>query len=326
VKSLRGRLGASGLLAVAIAMFGAVSGHAEELPIVAVTAISEHPALDACRDGVRDALKSAGYEDGRTLEFIYENARGDLASATDIARKFAQQKPAVIVPISTPSAQAVLSATIGTPVVFAAVTDPLGAQLVRDLNAPGGTVTGVSDLAPVKKQIELIRSVTPAARRIGLLYNPRESNSYTLANLMKVVAQTVDMTIVEARATKSTDVQAAAESLVGRADVIFVPTDNTIVSALDGVIDVAAKNRLPVFAGDTESVKRGALAGIGLDYYKVGWQAGNIVARILGGEAPGKIPVAGAKDTVLYINNAAAATLDITFPDVVIRAADKVIE
>lgn len=311
-------------MAVMIAI--AANVRAQGLPIVAVTAISEHPALNACRDGIRDALKNAGYEDGKTLEFIYESANGNPASAADIARKFAQEKPSVIVPISTPSAQAVLAAVIGTPVVFAAVTDPLGAELVHDLYTPGGNVTGVSDLAPVKKQIELIQSITPAARRIGLLYNPRESNSYTLVDLMKVMAQAADLTIVEARAAKSTDVQAAAQSLAGKVDVIFVPTDNTIVSALDIVIDVATKNRLPVYAGDTESVKRGAIAAIGLDYYNVGWQAGSIVVRILNGEAPGKISVEVAKETVLYVNTAAAAKIGLTIPDDVISAADEVIK
>src|SRR5262245_54976118 len=171
--------------------------HAAETIIVAVTAIDEHPALIACRNGIRDALKAAGYEDGKNLKFVYEGAKGDPAAATQIARRFAQSKPDVIVPISTPSALAVVRAAIGTPVVFAAVTDPLGSQLVRDMHEPGGNVTGVSDLSPVKMHINLIEAITPGARTIGVLFNPAESNSHTLVYLMKKTAPGVNMRIVE---------------------------------------------------------------------------------------------------------------------------------
>ena len=313
---------ASTLLALAAGMSVA---EAAEKVVVAVTAIDEHPALDACRDGIRDALKAAGYEDGKNLKFIFESAGGDPAAATEIARKFAREKPDVIVPISTPSAQAVVAATIGTPVVFAAVTDPLGAKLVRDMSQPGGNVTGTSDLAPVKKHIDLIAYLTPGARRIGVLFNPRETNSYTLVYLMKKTAMGANMTIVEAPARASADVAAAARSLVDNADVIFVPTDNTIVSKLDTVIDVATKNGVPVFAGDIDSVKRGAIAAIGMDYYNVGRQTGNMIVRVLRGEKPGKIPVVVAEETNLYVNLAMAAKLGLEIPEDLLAEADEVI-
>jgi putative ABC transport system substrate-binding protein len=151
--------------------------------VVDVTAIDDHPALIACRNGIRDALKAAGYEDGKNLKFVYESAKGDPATATEIARRFAKSKPDVIVPISTPSAMAVVRATIGIPVVFAAVTDPLGAQLVRDMHAPGGNVTGVSDLSR-SSHINLIQAITPGARTTARC-SIRLSNSHTLVYLMK---------------------------------------------------------------------------------------------------------------------------------------------
>jgi putative tryptophan/tyrosine transport system substrate-binding protein len=301
------------------------AGAAEQV-FVAVTAIVDHPALEACRDGIRDALKDAGYEDGKNLRFIYENAGGNLATAVKIADRFARDKPSVIVPISTPSVRTVVAATIDIPVVFTAVTDPLGANLVRDMDRPGGNVTGVSDLAPVTKQIELIKQITPLARKIGVLFNPHEMNSYTIVRLMKTTAMGVNMTIVEAPAPKSSDVQAAAKSLVGKADVIFVPTDNTIVSMLDLVIKVGVENRIPVYAGDIDAVKSGAIAAIGFDYYSVGWQTGNIVVRILKGERAGAIPVEVVEETRLYVNTAAAAKMGVSIPEHVISQADKVIK
>jgi len=310
------------VLAIAAAMSAA---EAAEKVVVAVTMIDRHPALEACRDGIRDALKSAGYEDGKSLKLMFESAEGDLTAATEIARRFAREKPDVIVPISTPSAQAVVAATIGTPVVFAAVTDPLGAKLVRDMFQPGGNVTGTSDLAPVKKHIDLIAYLTPGARKIGVLFNPRETNSHTLVYLMKKTAMGANMTIVEAPARASADVAAAARSLVDNADVIFVPTDNTIVSMLDTVIDVATENGVPVFAGDIDSVKRGAIAAIGMDYYNLGRQTGNTIVRVLRGEKPGEIPVVVTEKTNLYVNPGMAAKLGLEIPEDLLSEADEVI-
>jgi putative ABC transport system substrate-binding protein len=293
---------------------------------VAVTAIVQHPALDACRDGVRDELKAEGYEEGKNLKFVYESAQGNPATAVQIAQKFVGENPTVIVPISTPSAQAVLAATSDIPVVFTAVTDPLGAKLVTNLEKPGGNVTGMSDLSPIGKHLDLIHQIVPAAKKIGVPYNPGEANSVTLLKLLKEKAAPLGMEIVEAAAPKSSDVQAAAQSLVGKADVIYVPTDNTIVSALEAVIGVGIDNKLPVFAGDTDSVKRGAIAAVGFDYYDVGRQTGKIVARILKGEKPGDIAVQGIDITQLFVNPGAAQKMGITIPDSVISQAKEVVK
>jgi putative ABC transport system substrate-binding protein len=327
ISQLRSKISAALVAAAMLLLAAGLSDvQAAEKIVVAVTAIDEHPALIACRNGIRDALKAAGYEDGKNLKFVYESAKGDPAAATDIARRFAQSKPDVIVPISTPSAMAVVRATIGIPVVFAAVTDPLGARLVRDMHAPGGNVTGVSDLSPVMTHINLIEAITPGARTIGVLFNPLESNSHTLVYLMKKAAMGVNMTIVEAPARKSADVPAAVQGLVGNADVIFVPTDNTIVPMLDTVIKVGVDNGMPVYAGDIDAVKRGAIAAIGVDYYNVGWQTGNVVVRILRGEKPGKIPVAVAEKTNLYVNPTIAAEMGLTIPEDVVAQADEIVK
>ena len=147
---------------------------------VAVTAIVEHPALDAARDGVRDALAEAGNKDGEGLKFVYQSAQGNPATAAQIARQFVGDAPDVIVPISTPSAQAMVSATKDIPVVFTAVSDPLGAQLVTDMNKPGGNVTGVSDMSPVGAHVDLIKEILPQVKTIGYLYNSGEANSVSL--------------------------------------------------------------------------------------------------------------------------------------------------
>ena len=218
---------------------------------VAVTAIVEHPALDAVRQGVQDELAAQGYEAGENLDFQFESAQGNPATAAQIAQKFVGEAPDVIVPISTPSAQAVAGATKDIPIVFSAVTDPLGAKLVASLEQPGGNVTGMTDLSPIGAHLDLVKEITPEVATLGVIYNPGEANSVTLLDLLKQEAPARDIAIVEAAAPRSADVQAAAQSLVGRVDAIYVPTDNTVVTALEAIVGVGIDNQLPVYAGDT---------------------------------------------------------------------------
>ena len=293
---------------------------------VAATAIVEHPALDATRDGVRDELAAAGFEVGKNLTFLYETAQGNPATAAQIARKFIGEAPDVIVPISTPSAQAVVAATKDIPVVFTAVTDPLGAKLVSSMAKPGGNVTGMSDLSPIAKHLDLIKEITPGVTKVGVPFNPGEANSVTLVALLKQHAEPRGLTIVEAAAPKSADVRQAAQSLVGKADAIYVPTDNTIVSALAAVIKVGADSQVPVYAADTDSVPRGAVAALGFNYYDVGRQTGKIVVRILNGEKPGDIAVQGVEITELFVNLSAARKMGVTIPEAVVARAKEVVE
>jgi putative ABC transport system substrate-binding protein len=299
---------------------------AQEVKTVAVTAIVEHPALDAARNGIRDELAAAGYEEGHNLDLLFESAQGSPAVAARIARKFVGDAPDVIVPISTPSAQAVVGATKEIPVVFTAVTDPVGARLVTNLERPGGNVTGISDRSPIGLQLDLIRQLVPAARRLGVIYNPGEANSVTLVELIRRQAPARGLEIVEATAPRAGDVLPAAERLVGNVDAIYVPTDNTVVAALEVVVSVGTENQLPVFAGDTESVPRGALAALGFNYYDLGRQTGKMVVRVLEGAKPGDIPVEGVQITELYLNPRAAEAMGVTIPPEMLARAKFVVD
>ncbi|MEB2847619.1 ABC transporter permease [Rhizobiales bacterium RZME27] len=293
---------------------------------VAVTAIVEHPALDAARDGVKEALAEAGYKEGENLKFLYESAQGNPGTAAQIARQFVGEEPTVIVPISTPSAQAVVSATRDIPVVFTAVSDPVGAQLVKDVAKPGRNVTGLSDMSPVAEHIKLIKEISPNAKSIGFLYNTAETNSISILAALKEEAAKNDMTVIESVATKSSEVQGAARALVGRADVFYIPTDNTIVSAFEAAVGVAEEAKIPLYAADTGSVDRGAVAALGFNYFDVGKQTGAIVVRILKGEAPGDIPVTVAAGTDLVINKGAATRMGVTLPEAIVSRATRTVE
>lgn len=299
---------------------------AAEPVTVAVTAIVEHPALDAARDGIKAALLAGGYEEGKDLTFTYQSAQGNPATAAQIARKLVGEAPAVIVPISTPSAQAVVGATKTIPVVFTAVTDPVAAKLVADLAHPGGNVTGMSDLSPIGKHLDLIKEITPKVKTLGVIYNPGEANSLALLELLRREAPARGITIEDAPAPKSADVLPAAQSLVGNVEAIYVPTDNTVVTALEAVVRIGEQNKLPVYAGDTDSVPRGAIAAIGFNYFDVGRQTGDIVLRVLKGEKPGDIPVEGVRITELYVNPGAAQKMGVTIPEAVIAKAKTVVQ
>ncbi|CAO3422190.1 ABC transporter substrate-binding protein [Azospirillum doebereinerae] len=307
-----------------VAALGPLSAMAQT-KTVAITAIVQHPALDATRDGVVEALKAAGWTPGENLKVEYQSAQGNPATAAQIARQFVGSKPDVIVPISTPSAQAVAAATRDIPVVFTAVTDPVGAQLVKNLEAPGANITGLSDLSPVAAHVALIREILPAAKRLGVLYNPGEPNSVVLVKLLKEEAGKAGFSVVEASVPKSSDAQPAVRSLVGKADAVYIPLDNTVVSALESVVSVGQQAKLPVFSADTDSVARGTAASIGFDYAQVGRQTGEIVARVLKGEKPGAIAVSAAKGTDLVVNPTSAAAMGLTIPEAVVARATRVV-
>jgi putative ABC transport system substrate-binding protein len=309
------------ILALAAASALVLPAKAENVT-VAVTAIVEHPALDAARDGVKAALAEAGYKEGENLKFLYESAQGNPGTAAQIARQFVGDAPDVIVPISTPSAQAVVAATRDIPVV----SDPVGAQLVKSMEKPGGNVTGLSDMLPVGEHLALIKEISPNAKSIGFIYNSAEANSASTLALLKAEAEKAGLKIVESVATKSAEVQGATRALVGKADVIYVPTDNTIVSAFEAAAGVASEAKIPLYAADTDSVARGAVAALGFNYFDVGKQTGAVVVRILKGEKPGDIPATVAVGTDLVINKKAAEKAGVTFPESVTKRATKVID
>jgi putative tryptophan/tyrosine transport system substrate-binding protein len=297
-----------------------------EMRTVAVTAIDQHPALDATYRGLEDALAEAGYSNGETFTLTYVNAGGSPSRAGDIAHRLVELAPDVIVPISTPSAQAVVAAGGSVPVVFAAVTDPLAAKLVRDLQHPGGTVTGVSDRSPIGAQLDLIKEITPEVQRLGVVFNPMEVNALVLVERLEAEAPARGIEIVAAEAPRQSEVEAAARGLIGRADAIYIPTDNTVVAAAEAIVALGSAHGVPVYAGDTNLVHLGALAALGFNYYDLGRQTGAIVVRVLEGERPGEIAVQGVEITELHLNRAASEAMGVHLPAAALARAKRIIE
>ena len=293
---------------------------------VAVTAIVEHPALDAIRDGVKAALKDAGYEEGKNLKWQYQSAQGNPGTAAQIARKFVGDKPDAIVAIATPSAQAAVAATKSVPVVFSAVTDPVAAKLVKNWEPSKNNVTGVSDLLKLEPQMELVKKVVPNAKRVGIVYNPGGANSVVVVKQLKELLPKMGLTLVEAAAPRSVDVGTAARSLVGKVDVIYTNTDNNVVSAYESLVKVGQDAKVPLIASDTDSVKRGAIAALGLNYRDLGEQTGRMVVRLLKGEKPGDIKPEVSDKTELHVNPGAAEKQGVKLSDELIKSAAQVVQ
>jgi putative ABC transport system substrate-binding protein len=310
--------------AATLSMATSMSVQAETVH-VAATAIVEHPALDAVRDGIKEVLTEQGYTE-KNLKFTYESAQGNPAIAAQIARKIVGDAPDVIVAISTPSAQSAVSTTKDIPIVFSAVTDPLDAKLVTNFEKPGGNVTGLSDMSPVQQHLELIMEFLPEATKIGVPYNPGEPNAVAIVRLLKIEAMKMGIEIVEAPSPKSSDVMIASQKLIGNVDAIYCPTDNTILTALESVVKAGIDGQIPVFAAETNAVERGAVASLGFNYGDIGRQTGDVVVRILKGEKVGDIPVRVAKGSELYVNPKMAARMGVEIPAAVLARATKVVE
>lgn len=318
--------------ALALLAAGLVSttAFAQDMKKVAISTIVEVPALVETKEGILQGLAEKGFVEGETIEVDYQNANGNMPTQQQIAKKFVGDNPDVIVPITTPTSQAVIAATDTIPVVFATVTDPLKAKLIPQYKKPGGNVTGVSDAAPIRQQVDLIEEIIPGIDSIGFVYNPGLDNALSTLEQLKNEAEPRGITIVESAAPTTNEVSLATKKLIGEVDAIYIPNDTTVVAALESIIKIGEDVDLPIFAGETGAVGRGVVASVGLDYVGLGRITGHIVARVLNGENPGDIDaVIGYEvldDFKVVVNMKAAEAMGIEVPESVLARATEVIE
>lgn len=275
---------------------------AEKMLRIGITQIVDHPALNAVRDGFIDEMTKQGYIRDKDVVYDLQNAQGDMATANTIAQKFVSEGVDLILSIATPTSQAAVNATTTIPIVFSAVTDPIGAGLVKNLENSGNNVTGISDLTPVRKQFELIKEMLPEAKAVGTIYNAAEANSILTNELAKEACADLGLKLIEATVSSSADVMLAARSLVGKVDAIYISTDNATVSALDAVVQVTNENNIPLILADPTTLNKGGLVALGFDYYQHGQQTAPIAIKILEGTKPTDIPVEFAKNVQLAVN------------------------
>jgi putative ABC transport system substrate-binding protein len=279
---------------------------------IAITQIVDHPSLNQIREGIIEGLASKGYVEGKNLKVIYENAQGNTSIAAQIAQKFAGMNPDVIIPISTPSAQSVVKNTKTIPVIFAGITDPVDAKVVTSLERPGGNVSGVADIPPLKEQVEFMETCVSHLKTVGVIYNPGEANSVSFFEQLKPILKQKNIKLITAAAPKSSDVKAAATSIIGKVDAIFVGNDNTVISGIASLIQACLEANKPLFVSDPDSVERGAYAAYAYDQKEMGRQTGEMVAEVLEGKNPGDIPVERPHGLKRIINPKVAEKLRLT--------------
>ena len=274
----------------------------------------EHPSLNAVVEGFKTGMEDAGYT-GDKISYDENNAAGDAATNTSIAGKLAADKDLdLILAVATPTAQALAQSISDTPILFSAVTDPVDAKLVASNEAPGANVTGTSDRNPVDEQLQLLKDLDPDAKSVGIVYSSGEANSAVQVKWAKDAAKNLGLEIKEAAISAPSEVQQAASSL--DVDAFYVPTDNAVVSALEGLLQTAESKKVPVIAADGDSVERGATATYGINYEKLGEQTAAMAVKILKGEAePASMPVETLTDVDLYLNEGAAKKAGIEFSD-----------
>lgn len=316
------------LLAISLAACGSNSGKNEntdnannpgdKMYSIGIIQWAEHPSLDAAREGFIQALKDNGIEDKKTAKIDVQIAQGDSATDLTIAQKFAADKHDLILAIATPSAQDVSKAVQDTPILFTAVTDPVAAELVDSVEKPGGNVTGTSDLHPdsLEKLMEFIAADFPNVKKVGIVSNLGETNSVVQIDAAKEKLAKSNIEVVVRNATNTSEVKQAAESLIGAVDAIFIPTDNTAVEALESIIQVAEDQKLPLFVGEKDSVRRGGFASYGFEYGDLGYTTGKMAVEILkNGKNPAEMPVQYPEELDLVLNMTAAANMNIEVTD-----------
>lgn len=302
------------------------SSHVSDQKVrISILQVVEHPALDRTRQGIIDGLKKAGLEEGRSMILSYESAQGNPSLSGQIATKFVGEQPNVLVGISTPSAQSLVGAARNTayPIIFASVTDPLGARLVNSLEKPTPNITGVSNYIDLLSQVELMQEMVQGLKAIGVIYNPGEANSVTLINKLKELLPTLGLTLVEATASKTSDVGDAARRLVGSVGAIFITNDSVALSAFDMIVQVATHSKCPLFSSDIDQVGQGALAAYGPNQYDLGLQTARMILKRLQ-QSNAVIPVEFPRTLELHINKDTAKRINLTLSPSVLKRAQKI--
>jgi len=307
-------------------------GSKEKVFKIGYPQIISHPALNTIHKAFVEVMAKQGFIEGKNVEYKYRIPQSDMTVAKTIADQFVSERCDLIAPITTVCTQVVCIAAKGSgiPIVFSAVADPVLAGIVPSWEhpcSPGLKITGLSDYIPVKPQVELIKAICPKAKVLGAIFNAGDESNTKTVNEMRKLAPQYGLKMIEASVSTTADVHSAAVSLVGRADLIWWPMDNTTAAGLEGLISVCEEHKIPLFAPDIDSVKRGAIGCIYYTNYEMGKMQAQKAARVLRGEDPCNIPVSTYKSKArTIVNPAAAKRMAVTIPQSVLDSAAMVIK
>lgn len=282
--------------------------------------------MDEIYKGIKDGLAEGGYKTADNLEIDFMNAEGDQSQVQTMSKKLVANGNELLIGIATPAAQGLANATTDVPIIMGAVTDPVGANLVSDLKQPGGNITGISDQTPVADTVSLIKTITPDAKTIGVIYSSNEDNSKIQVAEFKAAAEQAGYTVAEYAVASSNEIAATVEVASSKSDVLFTPVDNTIASAFSTVVSVANKSKTPVYTSVEDMVEGGGIASVTLSQYDLGVATGKMAAKVLDGANPADTSVKIFNEGSIVVNKKVADTLGITLSDELIKTASRVIE
>ncbi|WP_283609974.1 ABC transporter substrate-binding protein [Faecalispora anaeroviscerum] len=306
--------GNAGGASSAVAEGSAASG--KQMITIGVSQLVTHPSLDASLKGFQQALADAGYVEGQNVTYDIQNAQGEQANCVTIANTFANKKPDLILAIGTPAAQAVAKVITDTPILVTAVTDPADAKLVASNEKPGGNVSGTSDKTPVKEQIQMLKTLVPNMTTVGFLYSSSETNSKLQIEWAKAACAELGLKYQEFTASSSNEVQQVTQSMVGKVQGVYIPTDNLMASSMKNVTSVTTANKLPVVPGAIGMVTDGGTCTVGINYEKLGYQSGQMAIKVLKGEAKvSDMPIEYQDTLDVYYNSEMAAKLGLVLPE-----------
>lgn len=280
---------------------------------IGVTQLLEHPSLDNAYEGFQEAIEEAGLD----VEYDYQNAQNDQNNVKPIADNFVADNVDLIFANSTPSALGALNATSDIPILFTSVTDAVDAGLVDSMENHDSNITGVLDLDPnaIDKTVEFIDD-NFADANIGLIYNSGEANSVTQIENVNEAVEGTSLSTSERTVANSSEVQQAASTLSGDVDVMYIVTDNTVVSALDSVVDIAEEQDIPLIVGEPDSLEKGGFATYGIDYHTIGKRTGEMAVEVLTGETEiENLDVEYPPEVQLYINKEASESQGVEWDE-----------
>ena len=296
---------------------------ARKTPTVGILQTMSHPALDQIHRGIIQGLKDEGYIEGKNLKIDFQNAQGDQSNLKSMSDRFSQENATVTIGIATPAVQSLANTSGNIPVVMGAVSDPLGAHLVKSLTHPGGKITGVQDRQPIASQLALMQEILPKAKNIGVIYTSSDDSSASEYREFRRLAEAKGLKVIPYTITSTNDIEQVAQTMVGKVQAVYVPTDNTVASGIATLLKATNSAKIPVFPAADTMVKSGGLATRCVSQFDMGILTGKMAGQILHGKKPATLPVKRVTHYETVINEKAARELNITIPNSVIQATQK---
>lgn len=300
---------------------GGSSTSQEDKVNIGISQIASHPALDLAREGFIEALNSNGFKEGENLNLEIQNAEGDIPTSQMISQSFISNKSDLIFAIGTPAAQAAFNTTSDTPIIATAVTDAVQAGLVKSKDKSGTNVAGTSDAVPLEKQLKLIQEIVKDVKTIGVLFNTSEVNSEIQVNQLKELAKNNNIEVIAKGISSVNDISQSLDSILGDIDLLYTPADNLIASSMAIIANKAIESKVPIMGAEEAHVKGGALITEGINYKKLGYEAGLMAIEVLEGKDISEMSIKTLEDTELVINEDTLKSLSIDIDEEIMSRA-----